>query len=86
MGWQPIDTAPREKDRVLNVLLLLGETVPDTPDIRVGSYIDGDGAEELGYREYAKHGGWLLWNSDGDFFVIDYDEPIRWMPLPPPPA
>ena len=81
--WQPIKTAPRDKT---NVLVLLGETIPGVPDVRGGGYLDGDGAEELGYREFAKYGGWLCWNRDGDFFMVDVDAPLGWMPLPDPPS
>jgi hypothetical protein len=77
--WQPIETAPKDGKPVL---LLEGETIPDTPHIVVGTYIDGSGAEELGYREYAKYGGWLYWHSDGEFYVVDIDDPTDWAPIP----
>lgn len=82
-AWQPIETAPRGGG---DVLLLLGETIPDHPDIRVGSFIAPDGCLDLGYREYARFGGWLIWNSACDWFMIDVIEPRLWMPIPPPPS
>jgi len=80
--WQDIICAPY--DRI--VLLLIGETIPGTPHVMVGQYASGDTAEELGYHEYAKHGGWLIFNSENDFYVIGYVDPTHWMPLPSPPV
>ena len=80
--WRLMENVP--KDDKQHILLLLGETIPDVPDIRVGTFLPGINAEELGYREYAKHGGWLIWNTDSDWFVVDVNEPNSWMPIPPP--
>lgn len=80
--WRAMDTAP--KSDKAHILLLFGETIPDVPDVRVGAFITGEGAEELGYREYAKHGGWLIWNSDSDFYVVDLADPRGWQSVPSP--
>lgn len=57
-------------------LLHLGESIPDVPYMAIGQRIDGDAAEEIGYREYAKYGGWLIWHPGGeDYYVIDVIEP-----------
>lgn len=73
------ETAPRDGKPVL---LRIGETIPDQPDWRVGTYLSGDDAEEMGYPEYAKYGGWLIWNTECDWFVIDVCEALAWFPLP----
>lgn len=69
------------------IMLLLGETIPDVPDWRVGTYLSGDESEELGYREYAKYGAWMIWSSADDWYCVDISEPIGWayppQPLPP---
>jgi len=80
--WRTIDSAPKGSK---SVLLLLGETIPEMPDIRVGGRISGKDAEELGYRGYAKYGGWLIWNAGNDFYVVDAGDPTHWMPLPEAP-
>ena len=82
-GWKPIETAPKDGS---HVLLLLGESIPDVPYVIVGSFIDGPMAEELGYREYAKYGAWLIWNSGVDFYCVDVTDPTHFMPLPTSPA
>jgi hypothetical protein len=73
-----MDSAPRGQA----ILLLIGETIPDLPDWRVATYVSGDEAEEMGYREYAKYGGWMIWNSDCDWFVIDVADGLAWIPVP----
>ena len=80
--WQPIETVPRDGSEII---LLIGETIPDHYNVRSGSFIGGDESEYLGWREFAKYGGWLIWNNDCDWDVIDVSEPNGWMPLPPPP-
>jgi hypothetical protein len=64
------------------ILLLLGETIPDHADARAGSFISGDEADELGWREYAKYGAWMIWNDAGDWFCVDESDPLGWLPLP----
>jgi hypothetical protein len=83
-GWQPIATAPR----VGNILLLLGTSIPDVPYVRVGNYLDGPESEELGYREYAKYGSWMIWHDcGGDWYCIDVTRPVFWAHIPAlPPA
>jgi hypothetical protein len=78
-GWRDIATAPRDGSEVL---LMLGETIPDHFDIRAGSYLDGDASEELGWREYAEYGSWMIWNDSNNWFLIDIDEPLAWTPIP----
>jgi hypothetical protein len=73
-------TAPKEGP---SIILCLGDTIPDIPYVRTGCFNDGDGAEELGYREYAKYGGWLIFDENCEsFHMVDFDEPRGWMPLP----
>lgn len=79
-AWQPMKTAP--KDRL--IMLLLGETVPDHPHIECGEVISGGDAEKLGYREFAKYGGWLIYDSVDNFYVIDAIEPHAWADIPQP--
>lgn len=77
--WDTMGSAPRTGTPIL---LLFGETIPEVPDIRVGTFIDGDSAEKCGYREFAKYGGWLIWNSGSDFYVVDVSEPRAWSETP----
>lgn len=63
------------------VLLLLGETIPDLPDIRVGSFVTADEAEDCGYSVCIE-GGWMIWNDNADWFVVRHDDPLGWFPLP----
>jgi hypothetical protein len=68
---------------IKTALLLLGESIPDLPYWIVGQRISGDEAEELGYREYAKYGGWMIWHLRGDdWYIIDISEPTAWFPVP----
>lgn len=83
-AWQPIETAPKHGSPVL---LLCGETIPDSPFITVGSFVSGYEAEELGYRSYAKYGAWLIWHQAGeDFYCIDVNEPTHWQSIELPEA
>ncbi|MDO8535149.1 MAG: hypothetical protein Q7S17_10480 [Xanthobacteraceae bacterium] len=81
-GWRTMDSAPQKEP----ILLLLGETVPHTPDVRVGVFIDQPSAAELGYDDVEADGGWLIWNTESDFYVIAFGYALRWAKLPPPPA
>lgn len=76
--WLSMAQAPRTGE----VLLLLGETIPDHMDVRAGSFVPGNEADEMGYREYAKYGCWMIWNDASDWFCIDGSEPLGWLPLP----
>ena len=80
--WQPIETAPKDGKPIL---ILNGETIPETPNIRVASFLDGPDAHRLGYKAYLDCGGWLIWNDDADFYVEGAQYPTHWMPLPAPP-
>lgn len=73
MKWEPIKAAPKHGV----ILLLIGETIPEMPDIRVGSYIGPAEALELEGPGFP-NGGWLIWNSASDFFVLDASEPLAW--------
>ena len=77
--WQPIETAPKDGTATW---VLLGETIPDMPDGRVGTWISGDECKELG--EPYPSGGWLIWNSGYDWFVTD--EVLAWHALPSRPV
>lgn len=67
------------------LLLMLGFTIPNLPDVRVGVRIDGYTAGELGEVDYVDGGGWMLWNTDTDWFVVGASEPLGWASVPSPP-
>ncbi len=75
--WQPIESAPKDGT---NILLMLGETIPHLPDIRVGSYLSQAAAHELGEPGPT----WLIWDTAFDRHCET--APTHWMPLPAPPA
>lgn len=76
--WQPMKDAPH--DDTVCIILLLGETVPGVADVRSGSWIGRSEARLLG--ESLIDGGWLIWNSADDWFVVDAKDPIGWVPVP----
>ena len=78
MEWQTISDAPKT-----HILLNLGETIPGVPDIRVGQWIDEAALAELGEIGSAA-GGWIIWNSDSDWFVAAFEDALGWLPLPKP--
>lgn len=83
--WQPIETAPNG-DATPFVFLLLGEFIPDVPCVQAGKFCTADECAELGYYEHTD-GGWLIFSQDSsDFCVVGIEEPLAWMPLPPPPG
>jgi len=71
--------APRDGS---HVILMIGETIPDLPDVRLGQFVAGAEAAEIGCPEYARSGGWFIWNAADDWFVIGADEPLAWVPAP----
>lgn len=79
--WQPIETAPKEKDAPL--LLTNGESVSqgwwmDEPGyIREHRDLDG---RYIGQDESDGYTGWM--DCGGGMLP----EPTHWMPLPPPPS
>lgn len=77
--WLPIKSAARDAGKP--VLLWIGETIPDLPDIRCGQWIHEDQAMELG-EDLNSFGGWLIWNTGSDWFVIPFHEPMAWAELP----
>lgn len=77
-GWMPIETAPKDGT---HVLLDLGETIPDLVDARVGQWISEYDGSELG-EELPASGGWIIWNSGSDWFVVSYSDASGWFPLP----
>lgn len=77
-SWKPMSEAmkaPRD------ILLHLGETIPDSKDIRVGSWISNITAADIG-EDISEAGGWLIWNSDCDWFIIGFDDPKAWTEIP----
>lgn len=78
INWKPIKTAPRTAELIL---LWIGETIPDLPDIRGGQWIAKDEAANLGY-DLTSDGGWMIWNAANDWFVLDFKDPIGWAPTP----
>jgi hypothetical protein len=77
--WQPIETARLDGKLCL---LRLGETIPELPNIRGGSFINEEECVGLGEFEHEQTGGWLIWNSGSDWFVIGRDEPTGWAEPP----
>jgi len=81
MEFQPMASAPRNAA----CLLLLGDTIPDLDDVRVGCFCSGDEMREGQYGEpglYEQHGAWMIWNDCSDWFFIGAYEPLGWFPLP----
>ena len=76
--WKAMRDAPRDGKLIL---LLLGDTIPDLPNIRGGSFIDSTECAELGYEDF-RYGGWMIWNDGSDWFVLDNEEPEAWYPAP----
>jgi len=76
--WQPIETAPKDGTEIV---LRLGETIPDHSYVCTGTFIGEEEGEKLGYWQ-----GWLVWSQDGcDFDVLFEDAPLFWRPLGPVP-
>ncbi len=73
--WKKMKSAPRNGKYVL---LWIGETIPDLPDIRIGQFCDKRAAKELGEDGE----GWLIWNADCDWFVVPSDQVIAWATPP----
>lgn len=79
-AWWSMENAPRDGT---NVILCLGECYPDLAYVRTGGFIIGKDAEELGYREFAKYGGWLIPDENYEsWYVVDFDTPRGWRPMP----
>jgi len=81
-GWRPIETAPTDGT---SIILDLGETIPNVADVRVGQWISEYEANELG-EELSAAGGWIIWNTGSDWFVIPFGDAFGWFPLPKPPV
>lgn len=77
--WLPMSTAPRDGKEII---VVLGATIPDGLDVRAASFIDGVAADELGWREYAKYGAWMIWHDAGDWNLVDESAPLGWLPMP----
>lgn len=77
MDWLPMESAVRTS----GILVNLGETIPDTPDVRYATYIDGEYCRRVGYADFVDGGGWLVWNSGSDFFVMSEDKIVGWRPF-----
>lgn len=76
--WRSMDSAPRDGTEII---LCVGETIPDHPYVCAATFIEHEEGETLGYWQ-----GWLQWSQDGcDFNVLMEDEPTGWLPLPQPP-
>lgn len=78
-GWRTMESAPKDK----HILLDIGETIPDLVDARAGRFISESDAAELGDSVSAS-GGWMIWNTGSDWFIIPYHDAHGWMPLPSP--
>lgn len=71
MGWQPIETAPRDKH-----LLLYGTQLPCEGINMAGP------VHFTGYWDAIDE----AWCSTGSTWTGPFYEPTHWMPLPRPPA
>lgn len=75
-SWLPMETAPRDRE----ILLLLGDTVPDHTYARVGSFMDAPEASCIGEADCDV---WFIWDKNGEsWWSIPLDEPFGWMPIP----
>ena len=77
--WLPMVDGPHDGS---HVILMIGETIPDLPDVRLGQFISGPEAAEIGFPEYGRTGGWFVWNDSSDWFVVGDDAPLAWAPQP----
>lgn len=79
-AWFHMFDAPRDGRAII---LCLGDTIPDVPFVVTASFMNGASAEDLGYREYAKYGGWWI-SHEGctDWYMVDIEEPRGWLPMP----
>lgn len=68
-------------NRTPPVLIDLGETIPDMPDIRVGTYITTEECEGLGEFD-CPDGGYLVWNDGSDWFVVPVDQVVAVADVP----
>ena len=68
------------------ILLHVGETIPDMPDIRVGGYITADDAADLGEFFVSPDGAWLIWDSPEYWHVLMFNEPKAWRSIDLPAA
>lgn len=74
-------TAPQDT----SCLLLIGETIPDLADVRVGSFCSAIEMRDGNFTDDAmqlEHGAWMIWNDCSDWFFINAYEPLGWFPLP----
>lgn len=78
MDWQPIETAPRDG---APIILDLGESIPNTPIVSTGSFLSETAGRQLG-EELSASGGWIVWNTDSDWYVISFHDAFGWVPLP----
>jgi hypothetical protein len=76
--WLDMATAPEAG----TIALLLGETIPDHPEVVAGSYISAADARDLGDDGVGQFGGWMIWTSGEDWYCVDLLEPLGWMLLP----
>lgn len=63
------------------VLINIGETIPDMPDIRVGTFMDEHECISMGEFD-CPEGGYLVWNTAEDWFVVPVDQVIAEASLP----
>jgi hypothetical protein len=72
---------PEASIRTPAVLVNIGETIPDLPDIRLGTFIDEGECITMGEFD-CPDGGYLIWNTSSDWFVVPKDEVLAVSPLP----
>lgn len=77
MGWQPIETAPKDGTWVL---LAGGECDGDEGDAQ--RIVTGQYTDYLNGRKTEWH--WQFCWYDGGYYG-NYEDPTHWMPLPEPP-
>lgn len=80
-GWRDMSNAPKDGA----ILIDIGETIPDLVDARVGQFISEARGRELD-EPLSSAGGWIIWTTDADWFVIPCSDAHGWMPLPAAPG
>lgn len=68
-------------ERTPAVLINIGETIPEMPDIRLGTFIDRAECEGMGEFD-CPAGGYLVWNDGSDWFVVPVNQVVAVAEVP----
>lgn len=73
--WQPIETAPRDGEKIL--------VSTDSGSINVVRWSD-----EAEFEQCSTAPGWQIWACEDCWYsvALEFSEATHWMPLPPPPS